>query len=85
MEEYMKYLGIFFALVIQGAVMLGDVILFGVCIAMVSLSWPDPMKLLISIISVSLFLGSWNRNGAFEAWRPTVMKRFFKNFTTAFG
>ncbi len=80
----MKYIGILLAVTIQGVVMLGDVVLFGVFIALISFTWPNPVTFSLAVAVISLTLGLWNRTGAFEAWRPKVMKALINNFRLVF-
>ena len=58
---------------IQIAAMLGDVMLF-VCCAIVI----HDLGVVSLILVVPAFF-AFNKTGGFEAWKPSVIKQFFKN------
>jgi hypothetical protein len=60
---------------VQLAVMGGDVLLFIAVIVILYYGYDNPLAWGLVIAAYY----TWKRAGAFDAWRPSVMRKFLKN------
>ncbi len=61
--------------VLQILVMLGDLLLLAMIAMVLMFSFQSPIAWLLVIVAVRV----WWREGGFEAWRPSTIKRFLSN------